>query len=77
MTNTFKNASIEVLNTATVLYTAPPATTTIVNSLTISNKDGAIDTVVKVEFFDASTAQTRIIGNTMPVPVGSVRPSRG
>ena len=56
MANSFKNAKVDLTTTnATVLYTVPSATTTIVKSILVSEDSGNADTVT-VTLTNASSA---------------------
>jgi len=56
MPNSYKNAKVDLTSTnATVLYTAPGATTTLVKSILVSEDTGNADTIT-VTITDASAA---------------------
>ena len=56
MANSFKNAKVDLTTTnATVLYTVPSATTTIVKSILVSEDSGNADTIT-VTLTNASSA---------------------
>ena len=56
MANNFKNAKLDLTTTnATVLYTAPSATTTVVKSILVSEDSGNADTIT-LTITDSSSA---------------------
>ena len=56
MANNYKNAKVDLTTTnATVLYTAPAATTTIVKSILVSEDSGNADTIT-LTITDSSSA---------------------
>jgi hypothetical protein len=56
MSNSYKNAKVDLTSTnATVLYTAPGATTSLVKSILVSEDTGNADTIT-VTITDASAA---------------------
>ena len=67
MAETFKNAYLDVTNSATAVYTAPASTTSIVISLRITNVDGAADDTITADVVDGTSGNSRI-ANTMSVP---------
>jgi hypothetical protein len=71
MTNTFTNAAIEVGITPTTLYTCPPNTQSIVHNLHLANQDNVNAATVGIQFFQALSSDTFVIGNAIPLGVGS------
>ena len=67
MAETFKNAYLDVTNSAQTVYTAPASTTSIVISLRITNVDGSADDTITADVIDGSSGNSRI-ANTMSVP---------
>jgi len=71
MAETFKNANLDVTNSAQPIYTCPAATTAIVITLRITNVDGAADDTITAEINDSSEGTTAEIAHTMTVPADS------
>ena len=69
MANTFKNASLADVNNSgyDTLYTAPPATTSIVLGVAIANKSTSAVTV-KIQFTDSSGSVTRQLLEDVSIP---------
>tara|TARA_A100001201_G_scaffold126809_1_gene111351 strand:- start:393 stop:722 length:330 start_codon:yes stop_codon:yes gene_type:complete len=67
MAETFKNAYLDVTNSAQTVYTAPASTTSIVISLRITNVDGTADDTITADVIDGTSGNSRI-ANTMSVP---------
>ena len=67
MAETFKNAYLDVTNSAQTVYTAPASTTSIVISLRITNVDGSADDTITADVIDGTSGNSRI-ANTMSVP---------
>jgi len=56
MSNNYKNAKVDLTGTgATVLYTTPPATTTLIKSIIVSEDSGNADTIT-VTLTDAAAS---------------------
>jgi hypothetical protein len=68
MAETFKNANLDVTNSAQSIYTCPAATTAIVITLRITNVDGSADDTITAEVNDSSETTTAEIAHTMSVP---------
>lgn len=72
MANVFKNASIEIGVTDTLVYTCPAATSAVVFSSYLSNKDGTESVNITVKVYDDSGAVTRTLtGKDTPINVGA------
>ena len=71
MANTFKNAYLDVTNSAQDLYTAPGSTTSIVLTLRVTNVDGTAADDVSVEIVDSDTTTKAFIASTLAVPADS------
>ena len=71
MANTFKNAGVAIVTSATTLYTAPAGTTGIIHAIYISNVDGTYDASVDITITDTSAGQTYHILKTVEVPADS------
>lgn len=71
MANTFRNAQVVAGATATVLYTAPVATQSVIHAVYLSNADGTNSINVTLEVTDTSAGQTRKVLYLVPVPAGS------
>lgn len=67
MAETFKNAYLDVTNSAQTVYTAPADTTSIVISLRVTNVDGTADDTITADVIDGTSGNSRI-ANTMSVP---------
>lgn len=67
MAETFKNAYLDVTNSAQTVYTAPASTTSIVISLRVTNVDGTADDTITADVIDGTSGNSRI-ANTMSVP---------
>ena len=73
MANTFKNAYLDVTNSAQDLYTAPTdvGDVAIVLSLRVTNVDGTASDDVSVEIVDSDTTTKAFIASTLAVPADS------
>ena len=60
MANTFKNAYLNITNSAQTIYTAPGSTTSIVLTLRISNVDGSSADTINAEVKDASSVMRKL-----------------
>ena len=69
MAETFKNAYLDITNSAQTVYTCPSATTAIVLTLS-TNVDGTNDDTITADVVDASSGNARI-AFTMTVPADS------
>ena len=67
MAETFKNAYLDVTNSAQTVYTAPASTTSIVISLRVTNVDGTADDTITADVIDGTSGNSRI-ASTMSVP---------
>ena len=63
MANTFKNANLDITNSAQDIYTCPASTTAIVLSLRISNVDGSANDTITAEWVD-SDGSTKSVSYT-------------
>jgi hypothetical protein len=70
MANTFKNAYLDVTNSATAVYTCPASTTAIVLTLRITNVDGSNDDTIIADVVDTSSGSAKI-AHTISVPADS------
>ena len=70
MAETFKNAYLDVTNSAQTVYTAPADTTSIVISLRVTNVDGSASDTITAEVKDVSSGDAKI-AHTMTVPADS------
>lgn len=70
MAETFKNAYLDITNSAQTVYTCPSATTAIVLTLRVTNVDGTNDDTITADVIDASSGNARI-AFTMTVPADS------
>ena len=70
MANTFKNAYLDITNSAQTVYTAPSGTTSIVLALRITNVDGVNNDTITADVIDASSGNSRI-AFTISVPADS------
>ena len=70
MAETFKNAYLDITNSAQTVYTCPGSTTAIVLTLRITNVDGADDDTIIADVIDASSGNARI-AYTITVPADS------
>jgi len=70
MANTFKNAYLDITNSAQTIYTAPASTTTIVLTLRVTNVDGSANDTITADIIDASSGNSRI-AYTISVPADS------
>lgn len=70
MANTFKNAYLNITNSAQTIYTAPGSTTSIVLTLRITNVDGSSADTITAEVKDASSGDAKI-AHTITVPADS------
>jgi len=52
MANTFKNAYLDITNSAQTIYTAPASTTSIVLTLRITNVDGTNNDTITADVID-------------------------
>ena len=68
MANTFKNAYLDVTNSAQTIYTAPASTTSIVLTLRATNVDGTNDATVDVRVVDSDGSNDAYIAYEMSVP---------
>ena len=72
MAETFKNAKIiSVGITATVLYTAPALTASVLHAVYLNNIDGANSVSVTIEIFDSSDSGTVVIAKDILIPAGN------
>lgn len=67
MAETFKNAYLDVTNSAQTIYTCPGSTTAIVFTLRVTNVDGAANDTITADVIDASSGNSRI-AYTISVP---------
>ena len=67
MANTFKNAYLDVTNSATAIYTNSSGGTAIILTLRITNVDGAADDTIIADVVDGSSGNARI-AYTLSVP---------
>ena len=70
MANTFKNAYLDITNSAQTVYTAPASTTSIVLTLRITNVDGSNNDTITADVIDTSSGNSRI-AYTISVPADS------
>lgn len=71
MANAFKNASIEIGISDTLVYTCPAATSAVIFAGYISNKDGTESINITMKVWDASATTLRVIsGKDTPINVG-------
>tara|TARA_R100000773_G_C4220424_1_gene119117 strand:+ start:2930 stop:3259 length:330 start_codon:yes stop_codon:yes gene_type:complete len=70
MANTFKNAYLNITNSAQTIYTAPGSTTSIVLTLRITNVDGSSSDTITAEVKDGSSGDAKI-AHTITVPADS------
>lgn len=67
MPNSFKNAAIAATTVKTTFYTAPVGGTAVVQSIFISNVDGAASADVDLILYDSSALTEFHIGKSLPV----------
>jgi len=72
MANTFKNANLDITNSAQDIYTCPASTTAIVLSLRISNVDGSANDTITAEWVDSDGTTKAYLGFTVSVPADAV-----
>ena len=60
MAEAFKNAYLDVTNSAQTIYTAPASTESVVITLRITNVDGAADDTITADVIDGSSGNSRI-----------------
>jgi hypothetical protein len=70
MANTFKNAYLDVTNSAQTVYTCPGSTTAIVLTLRITNVDGTADDTIIADVVDGTSGSAKI-AHTITVPADS------
>ena len=68
MPNTFKNAYLDITNSAQTIYTAPASTTVL--TLRVTNVDGSANDTITADIIDASSGNSRI-AYTISVPADS------
>ena len=71
MANTFKNAGVAILDSATTIYTAPGSTTGVIHAVYISNVDGTNDATIDLYVTDTSAGSDFYIMKTVDVPADS------
>ena len=72
MANTFKNAGVAILDSATTIYTAPGSTTGVIHAVYISNVDGTNDATINLSVSGSSTFNDRkYLLKTVNVPADS------
>ena len=71
MANTFKNANLDITNSAQDVYTCPAATEAVVHAVYLSNVDGASSVDATIEVYDNSAATYYHVGKGLPVPADS------
>jgi len=69
-TNTFKNAQATNITTATTIYTAPSAKTSILLELDVANTTTAV-VQTSVQVTDTSATSTAYLVKDAPIPSGS------
>tara|TARA_Y100000004_G_C8916178_1_gene413181 strand:- start:1076 stop:1405 length:330 start_codon:yes stop_codon:yes gene_type:complete len=67
MAEAFKNAYLDVTNSAQTIYTAPGSTESVVITLRVTNVDGSTDDTITADVIDASSGNSRI-ASTLTVP---------
>lgn len=70
MAEVFKNAYLDVTNSAQTIYTAPGSKTSVVLSLRITNVDGSASDTITADVIDSSSGNSRI-AYTIAVPADS------
>ena len=71
MANTFKNAYLDITNSAQTVYTNSSGGTAIVLTLRITNVDGATDDTITADVIDSDTTTNARIAYTITVPADS------
>ena len=72
MANTFKNAGVAITNSATVVYTTPSATQSVVHAIYISNIHASSDATLDIFVTDTSSGSDFYVAKNLSVPNGSV-----
>ena len=72
MANTFKNAGVAITNSATVVYTTPSATQSVVHAIYISNIHASSDATLDIFVTDTSAGTDFYVAKNLSVANGSV-----
>ena len=70
MANAFKNAYLDVTNSAQTAYTVPASTEAIIQSIRITNVNGSTADAITCDIEDSSSGNSRI-ASTISVPADS------